>query len=148
MTRRPKYLKNRSNYSLEMFRSSLYLLKLWFKWPNSFQTIKFLIAWEKPQKIFYCHWNPPLWILRYTIKNMLHLNHFFIILQKHVKISVFYYIPILRYFGWREDIFCIFFRILPAYHSNGVPFWIFYVIFKTVNIYIYTLRTQVKITGI
>lgn len=53
-----------------------------------------------------------------------------------------YYFSILRYFGWREDIFWHFSTILAGYRGNGVPFLIFYDIFKTVNIYTLHLDTS------
>ena len=41
------------------------------------------------------------------MKNMLHLNHCFIISQcQHVKNLVLHYFSNLRYFGQREGIFC------------------------------------------
>ena len=60
----------------------------------------------------------------------------------------------LRYFGRREDIFCPFSGILIGYYGNGVPFWFFFDIFKTINMYTpylgtgHWLENPFKIMGI
>ena len=62
---------------------------------DSFQTVKIYESMKKTFKI-----------QRFNIKNMLHLNHCFII--SHFKNLVLRYLSILRYFGQCEDIFCPF----------------------------------------
>ena len=75
--------------------------------------------------------------MRYKI--MLHLNHCFIISQKKL---VLQYFSNLRYFGRREGIFCPVLGIWVGSHDNGVPFWIFFDIFKAINMYTFYLDTN------